>query len=545
MSDIVASTPRTAPLASHLGSIGLRIAGSILSAALMIVAFPGNAFPLMVWICLVPWLIALRNTSAFTGAMHGVLFSGIVWLIYLWSSFYDPATTIARSPATAAMLTAIHLLSYMIPFVVFAIIHKRFDDLSLKAAVTLASVLTLLTFVTPTLFDFNLGSFLYEHPLPLQALDLSGTSLLLWAIVLANILLRNLVVIAWNRWRAGRGQQPDAAPANGVPNAVALLVLVAAVTGYGMWRLADADDTRSSTGLPGSPAVLRIASIQPNMGPAMRPLAVVRDSKQSAAYSHVELTRKAIRDHGVADVVVWPENGMAVPCDDARLEPRIAEFAASIAIPVMHQCNDCASNPAGCYNQSRYVDATGATAWRHDKRNLMPFFERIPAAARNILKGAIADDALYLSGRQQSPLFRHDKALIIPAICFDAQSEDLVRAGLEQGGQVLIVQSNDRIFKQSKIGLFDLAINVSLAVAMRVPMAKVSNSGYGAFLQSDGRLVPGSITPVNTVMSSVHALDLRPRNSLYRIYGNWFIWVAAAIVLLAAVTHRRSDANSA
>ena len=39
----------------------------------------------------------------------------------------------------------------------------------------------------------------------------------------------------------------------------------------------------------------------------------------------------------------------------------------------------------------------------------------------------------------------------------------------------------------SKIGLFDLAINIAGAVAMRVPMVKVSNSGYGAFLQTSGR----------------------------------------------------------
>ena len=142
---------------------------------------------------------------------------------------------------------------------------------------------------------------------------------------------------------------------------------------------------------------------------------------------------------------------------------------------------------------------------------------------------------------RDSKLFRHDKAQIIPAVCFDAQSPDLLRSGLERGGQVLVVQSNDRIFKQSKIGLFDLAINIASAVAMRVPMVKVNNSGYGASLQANGRLVPDSITPVYRRLATVHEVILQPRFSLYRRFGNWFIYLAGVMTVVGLVGSARSS----
>ncbi len=195
----------------------------------------------------------------------------------------------------------------------------------------------------------------------------------------------------------------------------------------------------------------------------------------------------------------------------------------------------------GCFNQSRYVDEHGVTRYRHNKRNLVPFFEQMPdMPLGETLGNDLRKGKTHLVDGDRSPLFEHDKARIIPAICFDAQSPVLLRSGLERGGQVLVVQSNDRIFERSKIGLFDLAINIASAVAMRVPMAKVSNSGYGAFLQASGRLVPDSITPVYRRMATVHELVLQPRTSLYRRFGNWFIYLAACMVVIGFVASRES-----
>ena len=194
------------------------------------------------------------------------------------------------------------------------------------------------------------------------------------------------------------------------------MVLVSFVAGYGLWQL----DFAERPGAPGAwRQSLRIASIQPNMGPAMRPLQVVRDNRQSRPFSHVELTRRAIRDHGAPDLVVWPENGLAVDCNDPIISGRISEFAASIAIPLMHQCVDCSTRQGeGCYNQSRYVDANGVTLWRHNKRNLVPLFERMPNLPLGALIGTgLRKEMTFLATGNEPVLFVHDKARIIPAIC--------------------------------------------------------------------------------------------------------------------------------
>lgn len=67
---------------------------------------------------------------------------------------------------------------------------------------------------------------------------------------------------------------------------------------------------------------------------------------------------------------------------------------------------------------------------------------------------------------------------------------------------------------------------------MRVPVVKVSNSGYGAFLQVNGRLVPDSITPRYQRVVSVHELALEPRSSLYRRFGDWFTYLAGTIAVM-------------
>ena len=502
--------------------------GAVTSALLLVGAFPGSPFPLFVWVCLVPWLVALRGCPALRSSLYSLLFSALVWLGYLWQPFYESALTIAHSAASAAALTALHQSGYMLPFIVLGASHCLFDSRSVRDAVVLASLFTVTTFATPTLFAFNLASVLFEHPVPLQLLDLSGTSLLLWVIVLTNLLVRNFVEDVRDACQARRRRPSPAA----VRNVAAITAIGCLVFGYGAWRLQTADDSTAES--PG--ASLRIAAVQPNMNSAMRPLAVIRDNRETRPYSHIELTRQAIRDHGIPDLVVWPENGMLVRCDDSVVSSAIVAFAASIAVPLMHQCVDCTAGDGRCFNQSRLVDANGNTVARHNKRNLVPVFERRSALLDGRMVRDRARTALtFVADTSEPMLFILDKAAIIPAICFDAQSIGLVREGIEKGGQVLVVQSNDRIFKSSKIGLFDLAINITVAVSLRVAMAKISNSGYGAFMHASGRLVAGSITPVNAVLSSVHSLGLESRDSLYRRRGNWFLPVAALVAAMGAL----------
>ena len=495
-----------------------RLVGAISSALLMIAAFPGNAFALLVWVCMIPWLLTLPGAGWRSRTLSSLVFSGLVWMVYLWRPFFDAASSITASQSSAAFLTALHLLSCMVPFVVLGVLHHRLDGDSVFSAIGLASVLVASTFLTPGLFTFNFGTLLYEHPVPLQLVDISGTSLLLWTIALCNLLLRNLIINAWHQCGSMRS------------NLVALVTVMVLVYGYGAIQLNDGPGgARSASTENGS---LRIASIQPNMGPSLSARSIIRDSKH-AARSHIELTRQALRENSALDLVVWPENGLFVDCSDPFISERISALAQDIRVPIMHQCFDCtqAEENGDCFNQSRYVNANGESLSRHNKTNLVPLFEQLPSLSLGpAIKDELSNRTFYREGTGAS-VFEHPKAQIIPAICFDAHSVKLVRDGLEMGGQVLVVQSNDRIFKGSKIGLYDLAINVVQAVALRVPMAKINNSGYGGFVQADGHIVPGSITPPDTVQATVQELDLVQRNSLYRRFGNWFAPVAGALAL--------------
>jgi apolipoprotein N-acyltransferase len=203
----------------------------------------------------------------------------------------------------------------------------------------------------------------------------------------------------------------------------------------------------------------------------------------------------------------------------------------------MYQCNQCVNKNGlnTCYNQSRYIGGTGEIEAVYNKQNLMPLFEHIP----NILKRTFVEkefhkELLFKKG-DSTKLFHNTHAKIIPSLCYDAHDNRLIKKGLNLKGELLIIQSNDRIFKQSHIGLFDTAINIINAISFRIPMVKSSNSGYGVFLSSSGKIVKNSLTPLSQRFTSVHTLELKENFSLYKTYGDWFYLLILLYILYISI----------
>jgi apolipoprotein N-acyltransferase len=499
-----------------------RTAAALCSAPLFILAYPENPAPHLVWVCLIPWLIGLGGATLGSRLLSSLLFSAIIWQVYYWTPFYESALTIAGSERSAAIFTALHWSTYMVPFLLFGALYRRCDSCSLWHGIYYASLFTLLLALTPVLFTFNLATFLYHQPVPLQLLEISGYSFLLWLILLVNLLLKNLLVIAWRRRKGDRGDSATA-----VHNLITLVAIGALVIGYGNWRLGQFDQPSATA------KSIQVATIQANLGGKLHPLQTLRDSSSRPGYSYVELTRTALAQSPSIDLIVWPENSVTLSCDDPVISARLSRFVDGIDRPLIYQCVACEGEGTDekCHNQSRYLDAEGVTRFTYNKQNLIPLFEWMPQTPINaLIEPGLKNELLFHKG-EESRLFTDPHARIIPAICYDAHSSGLIRRGVELGGELLIIQSNDRIFKRSAIGLSDLAINIITSVSYRLPMIKASNSGYGAFVEASGRILPDSITPVYQRHISIQTLHLQEETSLYRSYGDWFIFVAGLIVL--------------
>lgn len=494
-----------------LGSVAALGSGLMIS-----LGYPGYPGASLAWVCLVPWLLALRGCSLGERLWLGLLCSVVSNLLVKMMPFYGAALLIAPNTLVATLSTGLILLSYMAPYMLFSGMYGRFDTLRLQDSLILASWFTLGVVLTPVLFTFSLATFLYQQPVILQILEFSGYSLLLWIIVLVNLLLRNLLLMGWRWWTVGKSDLPWRCH-------VGVLVLIATLlVSYGTWRLAGAEVSSAGT--------LRVATIQANLGGRLKQMALLRDSPQRPGYSYVELTRAALESAGPVDLVIWPENGIPVDCDHPGFAQRLSAFVADIATPLMMQCSAC-EGEVRCHNQSRYLDAQGTVQARYNKQHLIPFFEWMPDATWARLVAPNLQDELLFEKGEQSQLFHHGETAIIPAVCYDAHDMALLHQGTALGGEVLAVQSNNRIFGLTHIGLSDLAINIITSASLGLPMVKVSNSGYGGLLDGYGRILPDSISPLYQRYFAVHELPLVGRETLFRRYGDWFAWIIAVVAI--------------
>jgi len=253
---------------------------------------------------------------------------------------------------------------------------------------------------------------------------------------------------------------------------------------------------------------------------------MIRDNKKNTPFSHIELTRKALAQSKQIDLIVWPEGGLVVDCENEVISKKLSEFTQEIDRHLMYQCNHCLITNQGetCYNQSRYMDRDGQIKAVYNKQNLIPIFEHIPDLFRNFVTKELHGELLFEKG-ESNQLFLKSQAKIIPSICYDAHSDLLIQKGIDLTGNLLVIQSNNSIFQESAIGLFDTAINIMDATSFRIPMVKSCNSGYGVFSSAKGEILFDSLTPLNQKYISTHTIKIEETFSLFRVLGDWFYYL--------------------
>ena len=487
--------------------ISFNILLTLLSSLFYIQTYPANDYPLLVWVALVPLFIALNNNSYKINTFLTLIFSATVWLIYLWKPFYDAVFLISNKLFLASILTFLHLFLYMIPFIIMGLIYHKFKSYRILDAIYLASIFTFFSMYIPKLFTFNMAISLYNYPLLLQTVDISGVSILLWFIIIINLSIKNIIFLIIEK-----NIKKDF-----LLNIGMIISILFFVLGYGYFSLYSISKKEIKN-------KITIATIQPNMGHRLHQMSMIRDNKKSTPYSHIELTRKALSQNKKIDLIVWPEGGLIVDCDNKAILNKLSNFTKEIKIPLMYQCNKCKKEGSTnrCFNQSRYMGSGGEVESIYNKQNLIPLFEHIPKIAqKTFIEKEFHNELIFKKG-EDNKIFVNTHSKIIPTLCYDAHSNKIIKKGLDLGGEILIIQSNDRIFKKSSIGLFDTAINIVSAISFRIPMVKSSNSGYGVFLSSSGEIIKGSMTPLSKRFTSIHTINIQKSFSLYRLYGDWF-----------------------
>ena len=323
---------------------------ALLSAALLIVAFPNFNQPWCAWIAFVPWLFLLRAVSRRAAFWWSY---GIGLAFFLASMWWLIHVTVIGWLVLCACLA--------LYFAVFGLIASRFfihhPSSIIQRALLVPSAWVALEFLRSHLFSglgWNLLAYSQTGWLPLiQIADLTGVWGVSFLIVMGNVALAELFT---------RGIPPAARWKSAAVAAVGVLLAL----GYGAWRISR---------LAGS-GMLRVAVLQGN---------IPHDQTWDEAYRDSTLQRyQALTERAAAtrpDVIVWPETTVPGYLGvDEEITQRVTALARQVRCPLLvgAPAPTIHDERITLMNSATLIDALGNLVARYDKMHLVAFGEFVP-----------------------------------------------------------------------------------------------------------------------------------------------------------------------
>ena len=230
-------------------------------------------------------------------------------------------------------------------------------------------------------------------------------------------------------------------------------------------------------------------------------------------------------------IVVWPEVPAPLYYDE---DPRFRSYADTLARATnAYLLIGLVAHTAGGapLNSAALISPAGGLVSRYDKVNLVPFGEYVPWpwGFANKISTELGD---FVAGQRVvvSPVDGHK---IGTFICYESVLPNFVRQFAAGGAEVLINISNDGWFGQSAARYQHLAMVRMRAAENRRWILRSTNDGITATIDSAGRLL-GTL-PLYTEATSYTGFTYISERTPYTRFGNWFVALCAAVVVMGLV----------
>jgi apolipoprotein N-acyltransferase len=486
---------------------------SILSGALLALAFSNGKLWIFAWFAFVPLFLILNNKSLRQTFLLFFIAGITFWsgAIYWLANVTLPGTT----------LLVLYLSLY---FALFGLIIRPFTRRSRPQILLLIpSAWVLLEYIRSHLltgFPWALLGYSQYLNLPMiQIADITGVWGVSFLVMLANAAL---VEIIWSlKTRLWRRLTLIA---------VTAVLFFCLILFYGYSRLAALSRPAAGEG------PLRISVIQGNIPQSLKWRSSARGFVMDRYF---KLTDAALKDS--PDLIIWPEASLPVVLEE---EPdyyaSLARYAKTIGRPLVFGAVTQRDNLY--YNSALLLSGEGELLDRYDKLHLVPFGEYIPF--RNIFSfletvapiGDIARGKKYtlfnLAGRPQQ---------FGVLICFEDAFPELARGFVSRGADFLVNITNDAWFGKGPEAYQHLAASVFRAIENRVYLVRSANTGVSGFIDPQGGvifLVDQKGNPVFTPGYQTRDMSIRRQSSFYRHYGDFLVTLCLFCVLYIALFKR-------
>jgi apolipoprotein N-acyltransferase len=497
---------------------------TLISALLYGLAFPPLALRPVAWIALVPFMIAVRRSSAATTV-------GLAWAWSIVASsmttgwFPHAVTTYFQQPPVVGigLFLGVTTCTATLEYVGFALCYRALGRRP-------RPLLPLLAGAAWAGAELGRAELLGGDPWALigysqvglqpvvQIADLAGVYGIAFVMAAANAALAEL----WLARGAGTWR-----PA--IRGLLATAVLGAATLAYGIVRLHEQPEWARARGV-------QVAVVQGNLdqGAQWRPDLYGRNLEE-----YLRLSTGALHDFGPA-LVVWPESAMTFFLDTEPLyRAAIAGVLRSGGAQLIAGGPRAGSGPPRRYYNSVFLlSDDGAILATYDKQHLLPFAEYFPLRGEGLMRRRFAHVREFSPGGPSPPLPTVAGAAGV-MICNEAMFPEIATDRVRAGAEFLVNLANDSWVGDRQFSAITFDTVVLRAIEERRYLVRASTSGPSAIVDPRGGVTAFSGTGARAVIAGI----VRPvrERTVYARVGDSFALacVAAVVVVLGADARRR------
>jgi len=489
---------------------------AVLSGVMLTASFSPGKMDWIAWFALVPLLKSLEKESPSKAFRLGIIaglahyLTLIYWIIIVLNT-YGGLNLIVSS--AILLLLSVYLSLYP---ALFSLLVGYLKGSRFRAFITAGVWVSLEYIRAGFLTGFPwclLGYTQFGHLHLIQIVDTVGVYGISFLILLANALIYILL------FSAG----PGAGKRYLGLEIFLLIVLLSVAMLYGNYRLSG-DSEGLKDGKP-----VKVAIVQGNIDQSIKwDPSYQRDSLEK--YRGLTETTYGFKPR----LIVWPET--ALPFffqDNAELTEEVYRISGeSGALMILGSpAYEKVSGSIRYYNRAYWLSGEDLSTGYYDKVHLVPFGEYVPLKTLlpfvNRLVSAAGD---FASGRDLSPMMLPD----LPTgmlICYEAIFPELSRAQVKKGASILVNITNDAWYGMSSAPYQHLSMSLFRAVENRRPMIRAANTGFSAFIDSNGRIIAkGDLFDEEVLMSEVKVKD--GNLTFYCRYGDIFAYLIIILCLI-------------
>lgn len=499
---------------------------TVSSGILLVLSFPMVDYDFLVWVAVVPLLIALKDKTPFQAFMAGLI-TGIVYNIGILYWVVFVVVQYGYLPIYIGIFAMLLLSLYLSLYVaVFSAGVVFFRKRGYSESVTGPLLWTCLEYGKSHLLTGfpweNLAYSLHNNLHLIQIVDITGIYGVTFLIVFINCAIYQLLVIT-----ADTRRQVMASGA-------AALIIGGIILSYGFHRL------EAITEMQRQSEVKHVAVIQGNIDQSVK---WDRDYQFQTLNIYRDLTLSASKKK--PDLMVWPETAAPFFFQNVDEKQRfITSLARETNAHLLFGSPSYTTDGDRQYfqNSAYLINPDGTIAGRYDKVHLVPYGEYVPLRRFFFfLDKLVVGVGDFKPGNELNPLIIGDNTAGV-LICYEAIFPAISRNYRRKGVSLLVNITNDAWFGTTSAPYQHLTMTAFRAVENRLYIVRAANTGISAIIAPTGEITARTSLYEQAVLDgAIHFVRYR---TFYSQYGDIFAYVCfAAAGMMIIVTRRRKGSD--